>query len=110
MRVFLHVPIVIVHYASPYVPTSTELALEFSPATCYFWKMSDRMFAQTCPNCGGICPQQAETCKYCKFSFSGADAFSLSRLVPRKSGLRIVLIVLAILVVVIWLVINMFGS
>jgi hypothetical protein len=68
------------------------------------------MFAQTCPNCGGICPQQAETCKYCKFSFSNANTFSLNRLVPRKSGLRIVVIVLAILVVVILLVINIFGS
>jgi hypothetical protein len=55
------------------------------------------MFAQTYPNCGGICPQQAETCKYCKFSFSGSSRFSLNELVSRKSGLRIALIALAIL-------------
>jgi len=82
--------------------------LEFSPATCYFWKMSDRVFAQTCPNCGGICPQQAETCKYCKFSFSSPSTFSLNGLVPRKSGLRMVVIALAILVVFILLVISIF--
>jgi hypothetical protein len=66
------------------------------------------MFAQTCPNCGGICPQQAETCKYCKFSFSSPPAFSLNGLVPRKSGLRLVVIALAILVVFILLVISIF--
>jgi hypothetical protein len=72
--------------------------------------MSDRMFAQTCPNCGGICPQQAETCKYCKFSFSGASRFSLNALVPRKNRLRIALIALAILMVVVLLVINILRS
>jgi hypothetical protein len=107
MRVFVHVPN---GDGAPCKPLRTEVALEFSAATCYFWKMSDRVFAQTCPNCGGICPQQAETCKYCKFSFSSTNTFSLNRLVPRKSGLRIVVIVLAILVVVILLVINIFGS
>jgi hypothetical protein len=68
------------------------------------------MFAQTCPNCGGICPQQAETCKYCKFSFSGTSRFSLSEFVPRKSGLRIALIALAILMVVVLLVMNILRS
>jgi hypothetical protein len=67
------------------------------------------MFAETCPSCGG-CPQQAETCKYCKFSFSSAAMFSLKGLIPRKNGLRIVVIVLAILAVVILLVINIFDS
>lgn len=61
---------------APFRRLRTEVPLEFSPATCYFWKMSDRMFAQTCPNCGGICPQQAETCKYCKFSFSSTNVLS----------------------------------
>jgi hypothetical protein len=70
--------------------------------------MSDRVFAETCPNCGGICPQQAGTCKYCKFSFSSTNTFSLNGLVPQKRGLRIVVMVLAILVVVILLVINIF--
>jgi hypothetical protein len=87
-----------------------EVALEFSPATCYLWKMSDRMFAQTCPNCGGICPQQAETCKYCKFSFSSTNTFSLTGLVPRKNRLRIAVAVVAILLVVVWLVINILHS
>jgi hypothetical protein len=68
------------------------------------------MFAQTCPNCGGICPQQAETCKYCKFSFSGSSRFSLSALAPRKSGLRIALIALAILMAVVLLVMNILRS
>ena len=68
--------------------------------------MSDRMFAETCPNCGGICPRQAETCKYCKWSFSSTNTFSLNGLVPGKNALRIAMIVVAILVVVIWLVIN----
>jgi len=68
--------------------------------------MSDRMFAQTCPNCGGICPQQAETCKYCNCRFSSPNAFSLNGLVLGKSGLRIAMIVVAILVIVILLVIN----
>ena len=68
--------------------------------------MSDRMFARTCPNCGGICPQQADTCKYCKFSFSGTNTFSLDGLVPGKSGLRIAVVVVVILVVVLLLLIN----
>jgi uncharacterized membrane protein YvbJ len=72
--------------------------------------MSDRIFAQTCPNCGGICPQQAETCKYCEFSFAGANSFSLNRLVPRKGVLRIAVIVLAIVMVVVLLVINILHS
>lgn len=68
--------------------------------------MSDRMFAQTYPNCGGICPQQAETCKYCKLRFSGTSSFSLNGLVSRKSGLRIALIALAVLMVVVLIVMN----
>ena len=68
--------------------------------------MSDRMFAQTCPNCGGICPQQAEACKYCKFSFLSTNTFSMDGLVPRKNSLRIVLIVVAILMVFVVLVIS----
>jgi len=68
------------------------------------------MFAQTCPNCGGICPQQAETCKYCKYSFSGTSRFSLDELVSRKNGLRIVVIALAILMVVVLIVINILRS
>ena len=68
------------------------------------------MFAQTCPNCGGICPQQAEICKYCKFNFAGPSRFSLGALVPRRSGLKILLIALAILIVVVLLVINILNS
>jgi hypothetical protein len=68
------------------------------------------MFAQTCPNCGGICPQQAETCIYSKFNFSGSSRFSLSVLAPRKSGLRIALIALAILMAVVLLVMNILRS
>ena len=68
------------------------------------------MFAQTCPNCGGICPQQAESCKYCKYSFSGTSRFSLDEFVPRKSGLRMALIVLAILMVVVLIVIDILRS
>jgi hypothetical protein len=71
--------------------------------------MSDRMFAQTCPNCGGICPQRAETCKYCKYRFSGTSYFSrlsIREFVPRKRGLQIALVVLAILMVVVLIVMN----
>ena len=32
-------------------------------------EMSDRMFAQTCPNCGGICPQQAEAWQILQIQF-----------------------------------------
>lgn len=72
--------------------------------------MSDRMFAQTCPNCGGICPQQAESCKYCKFSFASANSFSLNRLVLRKGALRIAVIILAIVMVAVLIVINILHS
>jgi hypothetical protein len=72
--------------------------------------MSDRMFAQTCPNCGGICPQQAETCKYCKFSFAGPGRFSLNAIVPRRRSLKFALIALAILMIVVLLVINILRS
>jgi hypothetical protein len=68
------------------------------------------MFAQTCPNCGGICPQHAETCKYCKFNFSSTNTFSLNGLLQRKNGLRMVVIALAILVVAMLLVISLFGT
>ena len=71
--------------------------------------MSDRMFAQTCPNCGGICPQQAEICKYCKCSFAGASRFSrlsLQEFLPRKRGLQIAIVALAILMAVVLIVMN----
>ena len=68
--------------------------------------MSDRMFAQSCPNCGGICPLQAQTCKYCKFNFPGARSFSLSSFLPRKRSLRIAVIIMAIVMVAVLFVIN----
>ena len=68
--------------------------------------MSDRMFTQSCPNCGGICPLQAETCKYCKFSFSGDKTFSLGKLLPRNNILRIALIILAVVMVAVVFVTN----
>jgi translation initiation factor 2 gamma subunit (eIF-2gamma) len=72
--------------------------------------MSDRMFAQTCPNCGGICPQEAETCKYCKFSFEGPSRFSLDAIAPGRRVLKFALIALAILMIVALLVINILRS
>jgi hypothetical protein len=92
-----------INQAGTYVP---HVLLEIFPATCYFSTMSDRMFAQTCPNCGGICPQQAETCKYCKFSFANANSFPLKGLVPRNGVLRIAVVLLAILMVAVLIVIN----
>ena len=68
------------------------------------------MFAQSCPNCGGICPLQAQTCKYCKFNFPGARTFSLGSLVPQKSPLRIAVIILAIVMVAVLIVINVIHS
>ena len=71
------------------------------------------MFAQTCPNCGGICPQHAETCKYCKSSFSGPSRFSrisLDEFVPRKKGLQIAVVALDILMVVVLIVMNILHS
>jgi hypothetical protein len=58
--------------------------LEFFPPTCYFSTMSDRMFAQTCPNCGGICPQQAESCKYCKIQFCKCQFVFFEQAGPAK--------------------------
>ena len=72
--------------------------------------MSDRMFAQSCPNCGGICPLQAQTCKYCKFNFPGAWSFSLNSFLPRKGSLRIALIILAIVMVAVLFVINVLNN
>jgi hypothetical protein len=68
--------------------------------------MSDRMFAQSCPNCGGICPLQAQTCKYCKFNFPGARTLSLNSLLQRKGAFRIAVIILAIVMVGVLFVIS----
>jgi len=57
------------------------------------------MFAQAYPNCRGICPLQAETSKYCKFSFRGGPTFSLDRLVPRQGLTRVAVIPSAIVMV-----------
>ncbi len=87
--------------------------MEIFLATCYLSRMSDRMFAQTCPNCGGICPQQAEICKYCKYSFAGASRFSrlsLQEFMPRKRGLQIAIVALAILMVLVLIVMNILRS
>jgi hypothetical protein len=64
------------------------------------------MFAQSCPNCRGVCPRDARVCKYCKFRFEAPGAFSLDRLLPRGSMLRIAVIILAIVMVVVLVVMN----
>jgi len=92
-----------VNQSGTHAPT---VLLGFIRETCYFSTMSDRMFAQSCPNCGGICPLQAQTCEYCKFRFSGARTFSLNSIVPRKGFLRFAVIILAIVMVAVLLVIN----
>lgn len=71
--------------------------------------MSDRLYTKVCDSCGGICPLQAVTCRYCKTDFSPAKWLSTSPLL-RNGPVRILLIVGAILVVALVLYTNIFKN
>ena len=68
--------------------------------------MSERLYSKSCPECGGVCPLQARTCRYCNSSFPGAKTFSLNWRVARVGPLRRVAIWVAILMIVVLFVIN----
>jgi hypothetical protein len=55
---------------------------------------------------GGVCPLQAQTCKYCNMSFAGAKFFSLKWRLVRAGPLRKVVIWVAILMIAVLLVMN----
>lgn len=80
--------------------------LEVFFGTCYFSLMSERLYSKSCPECGGICPLQAHTCKYCNSSLPGAKTFSLNWSAARIGSLRKVAIWVAILMIVVLFVIN----
>jgi hypothetical protein len=85
---------------TPFVP------LEVFSGTCYLSTMSDRLYSKSCPECGGVCPLQAQTCRYCGASFPGSKSFSLNWSVARAVSLRKVAIWVAILMIVVFFVIN----
>jgi hypothetical protein len=68
--------------------------------------MSERLYSKSCPECGGVCPLQAQTCRYCSASFPGTKGFSLHWRVARLGSLRKVAIWVAILMIVVLFVIN----
>ena len=72
--------------------------------------MSDRMFAQTCPQCSGICPAHAQVCRYCKSSLPRAKRYSFEMPVAKKGALRSAAILLAILMVLVLIVINILAK
>jgi hypothetical protein len=80
--------------------------LEVFAGTCYFSVMSERLYSKSCPQCGGVCPLQARTCRYCNVSFPDAKTFSLDWRVARVGSLRKVAIWVAILMIVVLFVIN----
>lgn len=82
------------------------VALEVSSGTWYSSLMSERLYSKSCPECGGVCPLQAQTCRYCSASFPGTKGFSLHWRVPRLGSLRKVAIWVAILMIVVLFVIN----
>jgi hypothetical protein len=68
--------------------------------------MSERLYSKSCPQCGGVSPLQARTCRYCNTSFPGGKKFSLNWRVARIGSLRKVAIWVAILVIVVLFFIN----
>jgi len=74
--------------------------------TCYFLVVSERLYSKSCPQCGGICPLQAQTCRYCHASFPGSRKFSLNWPVARLGSLRRAAIWVAILMIVVLFFIN----
>jgi hypothetical protein len=82
--------------------------MEVFSCTCYFLLMSERLYSKSCPECGGVCPLQAQACKYCRFSFRGGKTFSLNWRVARVGPLRKVAIWVAILMIIVLIVMNIF--
>jgi hypothetical protein len=80
--------------------------LEVFLCSCYLLLMSERLYSKSCPDCGGVCPLQAQTCKYCNSSFPGAKTFSLNWRMARVGPLRKVAIWVAILMIVVLIVMN----
>jgi len=68
--------------------------------------MSERLYSKSCPDCGGVCPLQARTCKYCNSVFPSAKGFSINWSVARVGSFRKVAIWLAILMIVVLIVMN----
>jgi len=68
--------------------------------------MSERLYSKSCPECGGVCPLQARTCRYCNASFPGSKRFTLNLRVARVGSLRKVAIWVAILMIAVLFVIN----
>jgi len=71
--------------------------------------MSDRLYTKVCDSCGGICPLQAVTCRYCKADFL-TGKWSPTSLLPKSRSLRILLVVVAIFVAVLVLYTNIFKN
>jgi hypothetical protein len=86
--------------------SATSVLLEDFCRTCYFWVMSERLYSKSCPECGGVCPLQAQACRYCNSNFPGGRKFSLDWRVARVGSLRRVAIWVAILMIVVLFFIN----
>ena len=71
--------------------------------------MSERLYTKVCDSCGGICPLQAASCRYCKTDFPSAK-FSAGSLLPKKGPMRTLLIIGAILVAALLLYANIFRN
>lgn len=80
--------------------------MEVFSGTCYLSFVSDRLYSKSCAECGGVCPLQARTCRYCSASFPDAKSLSLDLRVARLGSLRKVAIWVAILMIVVLFVIN----
>ena len=68
--------------------------------------MSDRLYSKSCPNCGGVCPLDVDTCRYCKSSFDDGKTSSFNWRMPRVGPLRKVAIWVALLMIVVLIVRN----
>jgi polyferredoxin len=68
--------------------------------------VSERLYSKSCPQCGGICPLQVQTCRYCNASFPEGRKFSLNWREARLGSLRRVAIWVAILMIVVLFFIN----
>lgn len=71
--------------------------------------MSDRLYTKVCDACGGICPLQAATCRYCKADFSSAKSSFVAPLL-KKGPVRTLIIIGAILAAALLLYSNFFKN
>jgi hypothetical protein len=66
--------------------------------------MSERLYSKSCPECGGVCPLQACSCRYCNYGFPGGKSFSLNWRVARVGSLRVAIWVAILMIVVLFAV------